>query len=319
MKRVFVLGVMMMLATSVAFAGTITITGSDAVATHELTAVRGTGTAAPEDVIEWTPTSHGISSPHTWDWTGYAITGGTFAGLAGDAPNQAGAPASTTLADLGTITWVQTAGNTGSWTWWWVDVDFTEADTPTAGMDGTEGPIFLRVAHGSTTRWWDMCIAEFASKSSLEAKTNLNGNANIGWQIESDPSAQTVIVRSSTDGSTFTTAGTWSWSALPAFGALPGTTGLEVEGYSGGGYGWSARFLSLYEWVSPSITGNVVYGPPSGAEGEGEGEAEGEGESEGEGEAPPVTNGAPVAGMMGLGLVAAACALGGATVLRKKK
>ena len=33
---------------------------------------------------------------------------------------------------------------------------------------------------------------------------------------------------------------------------------------------------------------------------------------------PPVTEGAPVAGMLGLGLVAAACALGGAMTLRKK-
>jgi len=55
-----------------------------------------------------------------------------------------------------------------------------------------------------------------------------------------------------------------------------------------------------------------------GAEGEGEGESEGESEGEGEPAAPPVTSGAPVAGMMGLGLAAAACALGGALTLRKK-
>jgi len=41
-------------------------------------------------------------------------------------------------------------------------------------------------------------------------------------------------------------------------------------------------------------------------------------EGEGEGElAAPVTNGAPVAGLMGLGLVAAVCALGGASALRR--
>ncbi len=33
----------------------------------------------------------------------------------------------------------------------------------------------------------------------------------------------------------------------------------------------------------------------------------------------PVTSGAPVAGMLGLGLAAAACALGGAMTLRKKQ
>jgi len=33
---------------------------------------------------------------------------------------------------------------------------------------------------------------------------------------------------------------------------------------------------------------------------------------------PPEASGVPVAGMLGLGLVAAACALGGALTLRKK-
>jgi len=43
-----------------------------------------------------------------------------------------------------------------------------------------------------------------------------------------------------------------------------------------------------------------------------------EGEGEGEPGPPPVPEGMPVAGMLGLGLVAAACALGGALTLRKK-
>jgi len=47
--------------------------------------------------------------------------------------------------------------------------------------------------------------------------------------------------------------------------------------------------------------------------------AEGEPEPEGEIDyPPPETEGTPVAGMLGLGLVAAACALGGAMTLRKK-
>ena len=41
-----------------------------------------------------------------------------------------------------------------------------------------------------------------------------------------------------------------------------------------------------------------------------------EGAPEGE---PFITEGAPVAGMLGLGLIAAACSLGGALALRKKK
>ncbi len=40
---------------------------------------------------------------------------------------------------------------------------------------------------------------------------------------------------------------------------------------------------------------------------------------EGEGDGAFATQGTPVAGMIGLGLVAAACAVGGAMAIRKKK
>jgi len=43
------------------------------------------------------------------------------------------------------------------------------------------------------------------------------------------------------------------------------------------------------------------------------------GEGEGEGEGPAITQGAPVAGMVGLGMIAGVCALGGALVIRRKK
>jgi len=56
-------------------------------------------------------------------------------------------------------------------------------------------------------------------------------------------------------------------------------------------------------------TVSITFSTSPGAEGEGEGEGE---------LSPPVTNGAPVAGMLGLGLVAAACALGGTIILKKK-
>jgi len=76
-----------------------------------------------------------------------------------------------------------------------------------------------------------------------------------------------------------------------------------------GGSGYSDPVEIVIESVTLSL---------GGAGAEGEGESEGEGEGEGEPAAPPVTSGAPVAGMMGLGLAAAACALGGALTLRKK-
>lgn len=47
-------------------------------------------------------------------------------------------------------------------------------------------------------------------------------------------------------------------------------------------------------------------------------EGEGEGEGDPEGSGGPYTEGTPVAGMLGLGMIAAACALGGALVIRKK-
>jgi len=73
-----------------------------------------------------------------------------------------------------------------------------------------------------------------------------------------------------------------------------------------------------YNFVKLSGTGiEDVNSAPAGAEGEGESEGESEGEGEGE-LPPPVTNGTPVAGMLGLGLVAATCALGGTITLRKK-
>jgi len=105
-------------------------------------------------------------------------------------------------------------------------------------------------------------------------------------------------------------AGEWFYVSLPY-------TDMDPEEW---GTGWDYSYIdSVVLWFEGGpIDVSVDYVTLSttseagmlagGAEGEGEGEL-----------SPPVTNGAPVAGMIGLGLVAAVCALGGATALRRSK
>ena len=75
----------------------------------------------------------------------------------------------------------------------------------------------------------------------------------------------------------------------------------------------TADDFGLYRMMHQGYPGYFILCPGGAAPEEGEPAAEGEIDYP-----PPVTEGAPVAGMLGLGLVAAACALGTAVTLRKK-
>jgi len=92
------------------------------------------------------------------------------------------------------------------------------------------------------------------------------------------------------------TWGTMDWSAMD-------TVGLGADGTAG-------DIVLIDHWTMTTTPEEGMLG--AGAEGEGEGEGEGE-------QPPPVPSGTPAAGLLGLGLVAAACALGGSIVMRRKQ
>jgi len=164
----------------------------------------------------------------------------------------------------------------------------------------------------------------------FESTTDLSGGTYINFYLKATANVDEPIFQAYGEG--------WSpgmsiidWATLPTewtYFSFPRTDFLLGWGFGAASSDtdWEAIWQIEWYWrdaTHPDTTIFIDYvtltdtpeeGMLGGAEGEGEGESEGEGEPA----APPVTSGAPAAGLLGLGLVAAACAFGGAATLRKK-